>query len=223
MGLRNGVGARPEGMHYIPYIGTNYQDGFAKGLKLLILGDSHHSGTDQRTAASDAITDYIRGESYPFFDRIQQTVTGDPAKSEGERRAFWEKVAFTNLIQESMGASSEAPTKAQWEFAWNCFPEMVSFARPDLLFCFTRRGWNIQAKFNSVFSGENLYNIQTANDYAYLYDFSNIAPGYKAVAGCFNHPSSRGYRPDDWHPWAELLLQHASSALYKDLPHKDPS
>jgi hypothetical protein len=88
-----------------------------------------------------------------------------------------------------------------------------------VIFCFTRRGWNIQAKFDSPFLGSNLEQIcpsQRLKDHAYLYDFSSVEPGYRALAGCFNHPSSiASNQLNEWHQWAARLLDEASAILKK--------
>jgi hypothetical protein len=210
----------PNRMYYIPWKGPSYKEGYRHGLRLIILGDSFNKDTWSQTAPSEVVQKYVAGEHLRFFAKVQWVVTGTQARSEEERRAFWDRVAFTNLIQESMETPSTPPTEEQWRYAWECFPEIVSTTRPDVIFCFTRRGWNIQAKFDSPFIGSNIEQISSAQrpkDPAYLYDFSSVQPGYRAIAGCFNHPSSiASNQLGEWHQWAARLLNEAPAALKKD-------
>ena len=119
-------GSKPSSeFYYKPARGRHYAGGYCHGLKLLILGDSHHSGTWSEDAAKEVIDQYVGGENRPFLAKIQRMVAGSTACGEMERRAFWDRVAFTNLIQQPIGDASDMPSYAQWRHAWSCFPSII--------------------------------------------------------------------------------------------------
>lgn len=196
--------------HIEPWQGRHYHNGFRHGLRLLILGDSYHSDTWE-----PVVEQHIKTGSLKFYTKIQHMVTGDRSPDEPERRAFWEAVAFTNLIQEPMIAASAAPTFEQWVTAWSLFPEIIRLTKPNLIFCFSRRGWNIQEKLDTPFGGRCLKDLRPTHrpsDCAYLYDFAVMEAGYQAVAACFNHPN-RNVQLDEWHDWAVTLINTAPAIL----------
>jgi hypothetical protein len=204
-----------DGPYYIPYKGNLYPADYLPGLKLLIIGDSFYTETWSPTAPTEAIEQHISGKNYDFFEEVQWRVTGSQAKDKAERRAFWDRVAFTNLVQEPMAAASAVPTRAHWRRAWACFPQIIRATEPDVIFFFTRRGWNIEEKFDSPFGGSALEQLRPEHrpeDCAYLRDFSSIRPDYRAISGCFNHPS-RDKKRDEWHAWAVRLLSKAPAIL----------
>jgi hypothetical protein len=151
--------------------------------------------------------------NYSFFQAIQHVVTGQPPSERADRQSFCERIAFVNLIQESMDKPTDPPSGEQWARAWKCFPEIILQTMPDVIFCFTRRGWNAQG---SQYPHQLLKDIRNdlRPDCALLYDMSRLRDGYYIVAGGFNHPADRGgFNPSNWHPYAQRILD-AAPAFY---------
>lgn len=93
-------------LHFQPWKGIDYSKGYYKGLKLLILGDSHHGEYDPgatKKYTSEHLTDGLG--PYQFLKHIEEVVTGaslDP----NQRRRFWDRVSFSNYIQEALGKAA---------------------------------------------------------------------------------------------------------------------
>lgn len=211
--------------HYSPFEGNHYGGGFRDGIRLLILGHSFYGDAWSPDAPSEVILQHHIPSGIRFFSDIEQIITGTVKSDSLEREGFWSRVAFTNLIQEPMKTANTPPTSNQWREAWACFPELIERTRPDLIFCFTKTGWDIQERFGSPFSDSiNLVNIRNEDgplayrsDVAFLYNCESISSGYRVLAGRFNHPSDvrRHNTVSDWHNWALRLISSAPGGVRK--------
>ena len=205
-------------MHYIPYIGASYDSGFKHQLRLLLLGDSFYRDTWSSTAPQEAIKHNIEHGSYHFFNDLQRIVTGASPVSSGDRQAFWDKVAFTNMVQEPVATANTKPNKEQWKGAWAAFPEIIRCTKPDVIFVFSQRAWVMESHFESPFTGSAVMDLWPhipSKNAAYLRDFSTREPGRHALSGCFDHPSyvQRTGQWNEWHKWANQLLDAAPGKL----------
>lgn len=205
----------PDGLHYVPWQGAGYRAGYRDGLRLLIVGDSFHDPVGAPDFPATVVGEFIDGRrNYPFFAAIQRVVTGTGAADLGARRAFWSRVAFTNLVQEPMAAASMAPTAAQWRRAWACFPETVAVTQPDAAFLFSKRGWDAEAGARGTAGGTvlDLAPDGKGRGFARL----RVEAGRRFVSGCFYHPRYLSRNKEDldvWHRWAVRLLGEAPRLL----------
>jgi hypothetical protein len=87
-------------MHYRPWIGDGYKNGFRSGLKLLILGHSHYAD-DEPDATEKWTGKHIEEKPSEFWIHVEQVISGERLDNDG-RRAFWNNVAFSNFIQQSL-------------------------------------------------------------------------------------------------------------------------
>lgn len=205
----------PRGMHYIPWRGEAYAAG-VQGRRLLILGDSFHDAVGAASFPSEVVGDFVAGRrNYPFFAAIQQVVTGERAGDPAARRAFWGRVAFSNLVQEPMQAASAAPTAAQWRRAWACFPEVVAATAPDVVFVFSRRGWDAEAAARGGAGGValDLAPERRPGVRRGVWAQQREEGGRRFVSGCFYHPRYLSRNKEDldvWHRWAGVVLRQVA-------------
>lgn len=210
-------------IHYVPYEGASYGSGFKHQLRLLLLGDSFYGDTWFPTAPQEAIRHNVEHGSYQFFNDLQRIVTGASPVSTEDRQAFWDKVAFTNMVQEPVATADSEPSREQWAGAWAAFPEIIRRTRPDVIFVFSQRAWDMERHFDSPFTGSAITDLLPSipsKDAAYLRDFSALVPGRHALSGCFDHPSyvRRRGQWSEWHEWANQLLDAAPGKLGRTGP-----
>lgn len=215
-------------MHYVPFKGASYDGGFKHQLRLLLLGDSFNRDTWSATAPQEVVEENIEHGNYRFFNDLQRIVTGVEPASAADRQAFWAKVAFTNLVQESVEMPTTVPSKEQWAGAWAAFPEIIHCTMPDVIFIFSKRAWDWEEYFDSPFTGSAVTDLQPSipgKPVAYLRDFSTLALGRRALSGCIDHPSyirrnekRHPGRWKEWHEWANRLLDVAPGMLGRTGP-----
>lgn len=209
-----------EGLHYVPWQGGEYGRGYRDGLRLLIVGDSFHDPVGSPDFPEQVIRAFMDGvRNYPFFTAIQRVVTGVATGDLAARWAFWNRVAFTNLVQEPMATASSVPTQAQWRRAWACFPDTVAATQPDVAFVFSKRGWDAEEGARGAAGGTvlDLAPDGKAAPFARL----RMEAGRRFVSGCFYHPrflSRNKENLDVWHRWAVRLLQEAPELLGRQAP-----
>ena len=199
-------------LHYVPWRGEACAAG-VQGRRLLILGDSFHDAVGAASFPSEVVGDFVAGRrNYPFFAAIQRVVTGEDAGDLAARRAFWSRVAFSNLVQEPMRAASAAPTAAQWRRAWTCFPEVIAATTPDVVFMFSRRGWDAEAAACGGAGGVVLDVVPEGR--RGVWARVRAEGGRRFVSGCFYHPRYMSRNKEDlgvWHRWAGVVLRQAAS------------
>src|SRR5262245_38404790 len=90
--------------HFHPWVGSEYRSGGVLGLRLLVLGESHHHTTPEladRDMTRIVVENYLAGRArIRFFTSVMQVVTGREYFPYDRRRAFWDSVAFYNFVQE---------------------------------------------------------------------------------------------------------------------------
>ena len=186
-----------------PWKGDHYQSGVRDGLKLLVVGDSHYSDDPAecrdreltRTIVRQALTE----DGWRFFDHIREVALG--LAEPQERAAFWQSVAFVNLLQEALPTSSSVPSAGQIEHGWLALRETVDELKPDVMLIFSARAWDrggspsskIEADAADFRAAHSLYGIGS-------YPRSD-APSLWAAR--FNHPRQPGCERSVWRVWAE--------------------
>lgn len=187
-------------MHYRPWRGNEYENGFLSGLKLLILGHSHYD--DETYGATEKWTRrHVEVEPDDFWTHVEQVVSGQRLDND-QRRAFWNKVAFSNYIQEPLKLGDK-PTEMQWAGAQGAFPEIIAYTKPDLMFVFSVEAWS-KLPDAAVYPGS--HDVPGCEGNAYLY-FVN--PTYRLFAGAFAHSRNPRVGRIVWHAWSEFLFTKA--------------
>lgn len=123
--------------NFDPWIGNQYEEGIF-GVRTLVLGESHY-GTPpiQPEFTSRVIASLGQKKRFRFFSMTQRLVSLDPKRGfipTAERKAFWEKVAFANFVQEFVGNQPrKAPSPRQWIESVAPFMQTVEELKPQLI------------------------------------------------------------------------------------------
>jgi hypothetical protein len=200
-------------MYYLPWAGKLYESGYRHGKRLLIMGESHY-GDAYKLATRHWTKEHFARNSYRFWTTLERVVEGRELDTSARRR-FWERVAFSNIIQEPLGGPGDLPTNAHWLRGRKAFREIIFWTRPDLILVFTKRGFN-QIPDRTEFPGSRDVALISPNKQpAYMYF---VEPGYKILAGSLNHPRRMVYTRDKWHCWVRRLLAAAPSNRRPKVP-----
>jgi hypothetical protein len=164
-----------------PWIGSRYHtDGF-RGIQLLILGESHYGKPEDKRSSftKDVIRDRAQQRRFRFFTVIQRLVSGGRGwLSNADRAGFWEQVAFYNYIQAFPGEHPRCrPTPALWSDAREPFLQTLAELSPQLLLVL---GHELSGNLPKVPVGVDVCRVP--------------------------HPSSRGFRYDQWQPEVRAAL-----------------
>ncbi len=170
--------------NYQPWMNTEFfgkQDNFIKGVRLLVLGESHYDADDDE-ALRPTFTQYVvnkhakkRGKR--FFTNITQLVAGrhHSAISDEERARLWDSIAFYNYVSEIVGSAPRVrPTKAMFERSHVPFVRTLRGVRPDCVLVLGYANWNALLDNEGKSRSENT-----------LYTDIRGTP-----AACVRHPSS---------------------------------
>jgi hypothetical protein len=197
--------AETTALHYWPWKGNRYRAGYRDSLRLLILGESHY-GDDDPGATERWTKEHCQKCPERFWTHVEQVVVGFPVQDSDDRQAFWDSVAFSNIVQDVQDRPGTQISERSWKRAREAFCDLIGLLRPDLIFVFSRTAWGKIPDDQEYPGSRYLPDVRSpysANDQAYLYE---IEPGYRVLAGCFNHPRSPGVSRAVWHAWAEQLL-----------------
>jgi hypothetical protein len=197
-------------MHYRPWIGSRYEEGYRDGLRLLIMGLSHYGDTDEG-ATSHWTTRHIEEKPDAFWTHVEQVVIGR-ALDRASRKELWHRVAFSNFLQGSMDAPGDKVTGEQWTRGRRAFAEIVECTTPDIVFVFAQSAWTHMPD-DAEFPGS--HSVADLGQSGYLY---RIRPGYEILAAAFNHPRNPGCPREVWHAWSDRVLASAAGILQNGIP-----
>ena len=192
-----------------PFIGEQAALGYRDGVRLLVVGESHYGDLSEdgtEFVVEGFIGEGRRSKAARFLSGVQEVITGKLPETQTERAVFWNQIMFSNLIQEPLPDTQSQPTREQFHRGWLAFPSVVRYTMPDLIFFFTKRGWDIEERLDLGTEGESLPDIRQegTQNTAYLRDFSAVKPGYKVLSGAFRH-TSRPFDRAPWTAWANRL------------------
>lgn len=199
-------------MHYLPHKGSNYQCGYHNGLKLLICAESHY-GDDDRTATQYHVGQHAAHGGYKTYTAIERIISGK-ILDENERVNFWNRTAFTNLVQSSLSERDELPDDRLWRGARRAAAKILSSLEPDVTFVFTRRGWrNLRdcGELHGMYGVQALRSPHREPEEALVYE---LGSGRRVLMGCFNHPTNPVLPHLTWHEWAMCLLARAPALIH---------
>ena len=205
------------GLKWLPWVGKNYDK-----TGVLIIAESHYGGETEFEADGSDNTkeDFTReafvkrhanGENmWKMPNNLMRAVwKGDC--SVGNRKIFWENVAFYNHVQKLMElATRQRPSKEDFRNGWDVFPEVVRILKPDyclFIGLIASYSFNIKMKEKGL-SYEPVSWMEKING-ACPRRFSLTVDGHKTEVIGIRHTSGR-ISPDKWHDflctnWAEPL------------------
>jgi len=194
-----------EEVFYLPRVGKNYFNSGFKGLKLLVLGESHYC--KEKPVCIQCGIQSKRQDCFNFTKRVIEDVYFEykrgNEKFEGwmntftkftnvmlERQAdtneiidFWESVVFYNFVQTSTSGSRESPTKVQFEESEDAFIQVLGKYKPDLIIVWGQRLWD---RLDFGRWGEEFF-IETTKHMIYYFQ-----------SGEFQIPAIQVYHPSTW-------------------------
>jgi uracil-DNA glycosylase len=160
-------------LYFKPFIGKEYNN---QSPKVLILGESHYAGEGDETGGD--FTNYLikryakreGGERRKFFTTIAKSI--DNQLTNETASTFWDKVAFYNYIQTSVGSGPRVrPTLEMFDRSRDALKQAVAFLKPDII----------------VVLGKQLGQYLSFHDVYFNFDLSEL------IICQWNHPSSPKY------------------------------
>ena len=128
-------------LKWLPWIGKNYD---SADQKILIVGESHYTGTDENSIKKHQSKDYTRivvdelalkyltkdKRSGTLFRNLNLALLGTESKKTEIRKTYWDKVCFYNFVQEEMKTIQKRPSKEQLNDGWKSFVELMKILKP---------------------------------------------------------------------------------------------
>jgi hypothetical protein len=185
-----------------PWIGTNYGQ---QTPRTLILGESHYGDAhvkwsyelEKKTklCIQQQIDNTWRSR---FFTKVASTMIGH-LPTLGEKKTFWNSVAYHNLITEPLTASRVGPTDLQWTSSVATLPTVMDDLAPEYCICLGYRMWGV---------------LKHRIEHTPIDVPTDIGPCgafWSEQLHCtfhgMMHPSGRGFRRTDWHTYIMNLRQ----------------
>ncbi|WP_196768932.1 hypothetical protein [Xanthomonas arboricola] len=183
------TGVTFEMLLFHPWIGPNYQVLGFSGHRILILGESHYGMPEDESPSFtvECIEGMAKAKhGHSFFTKTAKIFlereSGVPL-TQSERSNFWDRVAFFNYIQCFPSKTARTrPTPAMWKFASTVFPLVIQELQPTFVLVLG----------NAL--KQNLPEIKTKATFFYV-----------------PHPSSFGFRPQEWRPQVLSALASAGA------------
>lgn len=190
-----------KGVHFLPYIGGNYEE---SNPKIMFLGESHYSKDEGQEKTRNVIDRYVDGkENYRFINGMLRAVYGISGTIPNKKE-MCEKICFYNYIQEIVGETAGIrPTEEQWDNAKKPFLEVVSKLDPDITICCGKSLYNHLPLSSEL--GPKKEDL--SKDKLWLMkDVYNIN-GKEILLYAMKHPSSIGFNAEKYY---DLLRSHMS-------------
>lgn len=186
-----------------PWVGPDYQSGGALGLRLLVVAEPRARGAGDVLQLGQAfqalLTErYISGAlKHQLFTHVARLCLGEPAPRQ-DCEAFWNSVAFSNLVEPSSAAPRATPSEEEWRALERRWPELLGELEPQAILVLGDELW------------ERLGSFRKMEDRASTpRDVFPLPGGGAAIGGRAPHPASRDF---DWRrfaPEARALLEGA--------------
>ncbi len=137
------TGAQANPVYFLPWVGSDYENGGIFGLKVMILGESHYDVGESRQATMEVMEAVLGGHEKPkrrFWTNVEIALVGGKQVG-GDRNRFWHSVLFYNYIQESLTGPRIPPRYALFQAAEGAFLEVVERKSPDFILVLGERLW----------------------------------------------------------------------------------
>lgn len=218
-------GEWPGELGFVPFVGRRYEEGVG-GVRVLLLGESHYrvEGADNtaeitrdftRTTFADRIEPQRNAGAGRFFPPLDRLLTGNAEPSASEAAAAWERIAFTNLVQEFAGTrAGDRPDESQFKDGSRRIMHALRLLRPDIVLVLGRRTWTgFDAGARCVempgFSAERVRDKHHREREVWRLSY----PGGDALMSWVYHPSRA---IDDWRDM-NAVLNHLLSLARREL------
>lgn len=132
-----------------PAVGANYMTTGFEGLRIMLLGESHHGDlAESRPEITHEVVRWLgQTERFSFFTVVAKALLGIPAGDSisDERRAkFWEDVCFYQYVQELISGPRKSPRAQQFADAAPVLEQVMRALQPDVIVVLGKRmAWSI--------------------------------------------------------------------------------
>lgn len=181
-----------------------------------VLGESHYGKPhEQQPNLTRSIVETCgysstHGKCSAFFAKVLKIVRADE-HPELERKQHWDKLAFSNYIQDLMPGPGVAPSPEQWERGRLAFGQQLKATRSMVLLVLGQRLWNNLPRDFGFPIGELEAMSRTVwvNDaWAYVYELDGRK--HLSLAVYVIHPSAGG----GYFKWEKAAERARTVALY---------
>jgi len=134
------------GVHFLPWIGKDYQSGF-KGRRLLVVAESHYKDDGSMpTGFTRTCVDHAKDREahishfWKYLEQVHLNVERTSLEENGG--TFWDKVAFYNFIQTWIGTDArQSPQRRHFAEAHRPFFAILNALRPERVLVCGKRLW----------------------------------------------------------------------------------
>ena len=153
-------------VRFAPWVGSQYAEQGFRGLRVLLLGESHHGSrhNERPSATPEIVRALAMGGKHPLakkklgwhshYSKILTSLHDqNSAANFGPRRraAFWEQVAYFNVIQQFMPPGRQTPAPDLWRLGMLALAEVLQVLQPQIVVCFSKRcGEHVQERVSAV-------------------------------------------------------------------------
>lgn len=195
-------------LRFLPHVGRRYwTDGF-NGRRLLVVGESHYSGSKDSVQdyrqnnwlTRDVIKRQWNGEDYSYHKKVAHAIAGRPLEPR-EIRPFWESLAFYTFVQDIVGVGPRVrPTKALWDEGLDLLPDVIEKLKPDFVIATGSDLWKRLPSWDpDLWLKLESKRIETC--------VGTTESGHRFRATYMDHPASWGFgNGSRWHPLVTRFL-----------------
>ena len=132
---------------FIPCRGNRYDE-----TRLLLLGESAYSWQDKNGIWHDPepklpkqlVDEQIKDFAAVRFARcLSRGLAGEESPNGEQLRSVWDRVAFTNYVNGTVGRGPEnRPTPEMWDAARRAFPSLLADLKPQRVIVFGKEMWS---------------------------------------------------------------------------------
>lgn len=208
-------------INFKPWVGKNYFSSGLRGMKILILGESHYCTSELKpngrcfpfcrkenmksdcfSQTNDVVSNFVydyAGEGYlQTFLCFERAVIGKEL-SQQEREDFWNGVIFYNYIQFSQSGPRIAPQQEHWEHSELALKELLEEYMPDYIIAWGARLYGGLPDWGGV--GSKLYINESDCTDVWTYNIN----GKEIPLLKVHHPSSPSGK--SWPYWHEFYKE----------------
>ena len=196
-----------------PWVGDHYDQGYAGGPRLLILGGSHYGDQLDSSLTCRYTRQYMQGQwRHAFWTNIMQVVIGchHTEITTAQKEAFWQSVVLYNYIQVMVERQRRCPPAGAWQASRPAFEAVLEALRPHALLILGARLWNNlpPATPNSGHTDYQCLAMESGELDGHTWQYV-LPDGHPVLAAGIYHPAG-GFNWERWHPVVEALLHHAT-------------
>ena len=203
-----------------PWVGNHYDQGYAGGPRLLILGESHYDRPEdtpaiiqlERNLTCRYTREYMQGQwTHAFWTNIMQVVMGchHTEITAAQREAFWQSVALYNYIQVMVEGPRRCPPVGAWQASRPAFEAVLEALRPHALLILGRT-WDKLPPATPNSGHTDYQGPEMGAGELRGHTWQYVLPdGHPVLAAGIRHPSG-GFSWARWHPVVKALLHHAA-------------